>query len=316
MKKIVFLFLLVHAYFFPFAQGEEYNWDTITFESSYQYIQIDTSEQNIWEIGTPDKIYFDTAFSVPKAIVTDTTNSYPVNNNSYFDLFIGEYNIPWFQDDLFIEINHKYDTDTLEDGGFVSVSYDKGETFMNIIHDNTGNFSVSPYDEWGSTENLYTLSDTLFNDEPGFSGNSQGWITTKFSWFNFVVKNNLMIEDTIIIRFNFISNGIDNFKEGWMIDNIRLYSVDLGDGIENIETDIIKIYPNPLENEAQIIVNEPYNEILLEVTDISSQVVNRQVFKQTKNIRFFTGDLKNGVYFIRLTSHDTIIGIKKVLILK
>ncbi len=48
-------------------------------------IQIDTSQQgNIWQIGRPQKILFNLAFSIPNAIVTDTLNTYPINDTSSF----------------------------------------------------------------------------------------------------------------------------------------------------------------------------------------------------------------------------------------
>ncbi|MDA3953800.1 MAG: transposase [Bacteroidales bacterium] len=40
----------------------------------------DSSEPPIWQIGTPNKTFFDSAYSSPNAIITDTVNYYPINN--------------------------------------------------------------------------------------------------------------------------------------------------------------------------------------------------------------------------------------------
>ena len=68
-------------------------WHVINFDTSYKYIHIDTSGQNIWQVGIPQKTYFNSSYSPSRAIVTDTVNDYPVNNYSYFDLYIGNFNI-------------------------------------------------------------------------------------------------------------------------------------------------------------------------------------------------------------------------------
>ena len=51
-------------------------------------MELDTSASNIWQIGKPQKIIFDSASTVPNAIVTDTINFYPINNISRFGIKI------------------------------------------------------------------------------------------------------------------------------------------------------------------------------------------------------------------------------------
>lgn len=131
MKKLIvtglFFFLVVDG--FSQWYQTEFNWDTIGFEENYEYIKIDTSSSNIWQIGFPNKTYLDSSYSGENAIVTDISNSYASDNHSYFDLYVGDFNYsdyyPW---DIFIEFKHKFDTDTLKDGGYITVSYDNGNT--------------------------------------------------------------------------------------------------------------------------------------------------------------------------------------------
>src|ERR1041384_4098256 len=47
-------------------------------------IMLDTSSTNIWQIGRPQKIIFDSAATFPNALVTDTINNYPDSNVSRF----------------------------------------------------------------------------------------------------------------------------------------------------------------------------------------------------------------------------------------
>jgi hypothetical protein len=314
MKPIFTLLLLMGVYLSSFAQYEEYDWDTITFESEYQYILIDTSVQNIWEIGEPDKPFFDTAFSPVKAILTDTSENYPVNNHSYFDLYLGDHNIEWFDFNIFIEIKHKFDTDTLRDGGSIEVSYDMGENWMNIINDSSYMFCETPNQMNMFVENLYSETDTLFNGEFGFSGNSGDWMTTRFSWFQWPVKNHRYFGDTLLIRFNFYSDDIENNREGWMIDNIRLYSKDVGSGSEIETHKEFSVYPNPTKSSLAIEFTESYKDLKLEIVNLQGQLVKDYSSEEASLIQLDLSDLKKGVYFMRVNNDGQCMGTEKIMI--
>ncbi len=319
MKKTILILILIIFCLKTFSQkypGEEFTHHIITFEAPYQYISIDSSIQNIWQIGTPSKTFFNSSFSPIKAIVTDTVNIYPTNNHSFFDLYIGEFNYPFgFDYDIFIEIKHKFDTDTLKDGGYITVSYDNGQTWMNIINDTAYFCSVTPGAE-GGNENLYTENDTLFNGEYGFSGKSNEWMSTWFAWHCLLVKNIMEIGDTMIIRFNFISDGIQNDKEGWMIDDIRLYSVDLGDGIDNVEKEnnLFNVIPNPIITSAIINLNNIYKEIEINIYNINGELVENKKYYNSQLIQIERKNLKSGVYFFKIKVNNKFSETKKVII--
>lgn len=295
------------------AQYEEYVWDTITFEEPYQYIKIDTSSQNIWQIGEPSKILFDSAYSINNAIVTDTINNYPINNYSFFDLYIGSYNVDFYPYCIFLEIKHKFDTDTLKDGGYITVSHDNGETWMNIINDTSYIFNETPNQVNMFVEELYSTTDTLFNGEYGFSGNSAQWITTKFSWFYWPCKSLQSLGDTMFIRFNFLSDNIETNNEGWMIDNIRLYSVDLGGGVENKKTLEFKFSPNPMNDKTIVELND-YREIELNIYDIQGRKLEQNIYHNNQTIVINKDNLNTGVYFVKIKTDNNLIGIRKLIV--
>ncbi len=118
--------------------------------------------------------------------MTDSLNPYPENNYSYFDIKIGIFNNDDFSYNNFIEFHHKYDTDSLLDGCYITVSTDSGKTWMNIINKQQA-FGAIWMDQYAT--NLYSEQDTLFNGEYGFSGHSDEWLTTAFGWGLFVVKS-------------------------------------------------------------------------------------------------------------------------------
>ena len=216
--------------------------DTIRFENDYSNILIDTSQANVWQIGAPQKVLFHEAYSPSKAMVTDTLNPYPTNNLSYFQLMVTQLNLPFpmFPMSIFLEFQHKIDTDSLRDGGYVTVSYDHGLTWENVISSNP------PFFGFYMNTNIYTQNDSLINGMSGFSGTDTTWKTSTIGWPLMGVKSNAQY-DTILFRFNFVSDSIQTNKEGWMIDNIRLYAV-FYSGIHETNQTSQMAFPNPCQD--------------------------------------------------------------------
>ena len=309
MRKFCFLILFVSIYLYSKAQSNIFfNWDTIRFEHSYEFLKIVSSENNIWQIGTPAKNYFDSAYSVTNAIVTDTLNHYPINNHSYFDLYIGFFNFKMYPYSISLEINHKFETDTLKDGGYITVSYDNGNSWTNIIDDNEWCYSPT-----FKNQNLYAVNDTLFNGEHGFSGKSDGWITTWFSWEECLcsTKSASLIpdqNDTMIVRFNFISDDFETHKEGWMIDNIRLFSFQIiGATNDELLDRSIKLFQNPKNQCLTIdLRNVQGNKFETEIYSLNGTLVDHRKFN-TNKIEIETMNLSQGVYFIKIKNKEGIV---------
>ncbi len=321
MKQTIFILSLLFISILSFSQkniGDEYSVDTITFEDTCLYLKIDTSATNIWQVGEPYKTFFHESFSLPNAIVTDTLNNYPINNYSYFDLIIDENSFLWGLDQMCFEFKHKIDTDTLKDGGYITISYDKGVTWYNIIEDTTQNYQVSPVDLYFDmlNQNTYLMDDTLYNGEFGFSGKLD-WTTTRFSWTYIPCKNkqNRNVLDTILIRFNFISDDINSNKEGWMIDNIRLFNVDMGGDVETIRKQQHSILrTNPVKDKSLIIFDRRYNHIVVEVFDIEGKQIQKEILRNQKEYVFSKNNLRNGIYFIKLVFDNKFSETHKLII--
>lgn len=161
---------------------------------------------------------------------------------------------------------------------------------------------------WYDT-NLYATKDTLVNGEPGFSGHSQGWIQTNFSWYMIPVKN--ILPDTMILRFNFISDSNDTDKEGWMIDDIKLYTLVLPGSIDENPAKNISIYPVPatdhlhINSEDQIIQHA-------EILNMNGQcILNKEVHHNSASLD--VSGISRGAYLIRLYTKDGFFSRKIVI---
>ncbi|MFW6020108.1 MAG: T9SS type A sorting domain-containing protein [Bacteroidales bacterium] len=315
MKKLVLLFVFIALGNLLSAQIDttDTTWHIIKFDTSYKYLELDTSAQNIWEIGQPSKPFFDSAWSKPNAIVTDTNDNYPANNHSWFDLYLTPKNMESYYSCPYISIKHKYDTDTLQDGGYITVSYDDGNTWMNIIYDSVA-MQYTPYipnQNNPHVKNLYTDTDSLAGQEFGFSGHSGGWVTTRFGWQYVVGKKNP--NDTMIIRFNFISDSIDNPKEGWMIDNIRLHKRIIS-GIQTNEQPGFQLYPNPTNGPVNIKLNQTHKDIRLKIFTTAGQLIEQRQYENKQKIEWQTTGLMPGVYLLQLQMDDRPAVTRKLLV--
>jgi hypothetical protein len=291
----------------------------ISFEEPSPYITIVPLSQNIWQIGAPHKTFFNSAYTPPNAIVTDTINNYPVNNLSSFELIVGAFNAPFYPWCLFIDFHHKYDTDTLSDGGYITVSWDNGLTWMNIVDDTANNYGVTPHRpsfSYGNT-NLYDTISTLYSGEHGFSGNSGGWVHSCMAWYdNPCKKRPEYPSDTMRLRFNFISDGIQQNHEGWMVDQIRLFSIDLGSGIHEYLAGRSHSYflPNPVTTTATFTLNKTYCDVHYEIMDSRGILISKSDRGTCDEFTFERTGIPSGMYLMRLFLDNQFIDTHRIII--
>ena len=97
-----------------------------------------------------------------------------------------------------LTFNHRYDTEATWDGGLVLLSTDNGDSWVDL----------GPF----MTSNGY--NSTIFQAFPGFSGDSQGYLTTSVDLSSFEGQN-------VLIRFQMIC---DQFVggNGWFIDDVNI----------------------------------------------------------------------------------------------
>lgn len=303
MKKQILFFLL-----FPIITlGQDFYYlYPCNFEDTCSIIQFDTSSNNIWQIGTPNKILFDSSYSSSKALVTDTSNYYPINNHSTFEIHLAE--APHLVEVYF---KYKLDTDTLRDGFNIDLLYDTTIGWISATDTFPGFMEGGPL--VNSFLNLYSLDDTLYNGEFGMSGSSDGWqeATIGLIW-SLPIKQYSEIIDTLIFRFNFISDSIETNHEGMMIDDIRVIAPILGN-IDEVEDDYFTAFPNPVDDILTLELDEQVNEdFQLKIIDcLGRELINDEIINEKKEIN--TEDWKKGVYFVSLYNNAQLLTTQKII---
>lgn len=305
--KNIFITLTILITFIEFATAQQASpmapgdtiafWNTIGFEETSTSIIQNHDPGNIWQIGHPQKTNLNSPFSGMYAMVTDTLNPYPVNNNSHFDLILcsDNYGKNWYPWSFFIDFMYKIDSDTLEDGGYVTVSWDKGLTWQNV----TSNIFPFNFGYQFLSSNIY--QGTLGNGEQGFSGTSNGWEKCGLGWAAILVKKKMDIpSDTTYLRFNFYSDGNHHDRDGWMIDNIRFFSIELWGGLEeNPQNRILLIQGNPFRLSTMIKLDKTYVKAELEILNMQGNILRQYDLSEKDEFRLERDGLPSGMYLVR-----------------
>lgn len=229
MKKLLLPLLLLLFTTSYAQQSTQYfdGADTSAWNSLQVIVPPDTV--NPWQIGTPQKALFNSAYTVPNAIVTDTVNLYSNNDTSSFSydywpqLSWGILALRWAQ---------KLDIDT-GDIAIVEYKASNDSVWHNIFNNplvyNFYGFEPANIDTVNGRVG-FSFTDTLWRDI---------WLCFDYS---FLQQNGF---DTITIKYTFITDSGGTPKEGWMIDNLMASVTFLHTINENDQTTYIKAYPNP-----------------------------------------------------------------------
>lgn len=291
MKQLFLFSLFIAQTPFIFSQYlcDQY---AINFEdtsSCTKQLVIDTiaNPNNIWQIGKPQKTIFDSAFSLPNVIVTDTVNSYPVNDTSLFIIKNQETNYGFVAPHTVILSGHyRVNSDSLNDYGMIEFSPDNGVTWIDLLNDTVYN----SYYYWKLPK-------------PVLTGNSSGWQDFYVNLARLGPLFNIQIGDTVQYRFTFISDSIADTFDGLTYDN--LIFEDWVEGIDELGFDLINsiAFPNPVRKSLTIELSNP-NSVLFNLTIYDN--LGKQIFTldntTERKIQVDTDNFNSGFYHYKLIS--------------
>jgi hypothetical protein len=270
--------------------------DECDFSDTCEYVEIPNPSSNMWVRGDSQKSILTSTGGV---MITDSVNSYPNETNASFEVHWPAWN--QYPLSLIMSFHHSMDSDSLLDGGIIEVSRDYGATWTNVIEDQSNMLFLS--------NELYTSSDTLFTGEKGFSGTFVDRYT-EIEWvWMFPIKE--FPTDTMYYRFRFISDTINNQKEGWMISDIAFSYADLGTGLEERVLFDFSIAPNP--SNGLIEVSSPSEVEKAILRDLNGNTVQVELLGNKKVLNY--SGLSKGIYFLQLqTSDDRLSQVKRLII--
>ncbi len=321
MKRIVLFFIIFTAYnaraqqiFFPFYYDPFANYwitDSLNFEdpSSIELVIQDTH----WQIGTPQKVFFDQAWSEPKVIVTDTTGPY----SAYFDgSFYFKIN-PLQMTNLFISFNHKAD---LGPGDFCVLDLSVNGTTWYGLEDFCNYYITWGIMTVGETDLNTNISDfQYYFDQPEglyYTDTTFNWMQTSIwlQWIFPLKDNAALFTDSLFVRFRFVSDANEQNQEGWMIDNIYIGEFFVGGTInENFVNKYMILSPNPSEGIFTFQSRNIQYPVSVTMCDLSGKTLfSETVHSNTLNVSQF----QNGLYLLKFTDSSGMQSYSKIQISK
>ncbi|MFC2086259.1 T9SS type A sorting domain-containing protein [Bacteroidota bacterium] len=247
--------------------------------------------ENIWQIGIPQKPEFDEILSEyhPKAIITDTLNSYPTNNNSAFIIWVPVSMGDYYGLTIF-SCYYNVQTDSLNDYGIIEFSPDNGATWINLVNDT-----------------VYSSSIHWWSQKPILTGNSDGWRYFEAMLADLGSIFNIQIGDTLLYRFTFQSDSIAENLGGIMYDDICFW--EFIEGVTETRFKPLKsnIYPNPSNDIFTIEFENPdFGVFQLAVYNDQSKLVFSNEYVADNETIINSKQLAPGIYFYKLTNPKTL----------
>ncbi len=290
IKNLLFIFFLLCPFLGQSQYLSQYFDGADTLEWNSVFIEIDTSSSNVWQIGMPSKTLFSSALSIPNAILTDTLNFYPLNNNSSFSFYLPTEDFGWGI--LAIQWMQKIDLESGMDGGIIEFSNDSGMSWANAFN-NPFVYSFYGFDE--------ANADTLVSGDLAFSGTDtiwrDIWLCFDVSWLNW--------GDNLSIRYRLQSDSVESNSEGWMIDNMMVHPTFVHTMNEVDQAEYMTINPNPTTGKIEINTrkNADYHIIeSIQLINSNGESVKEYGVSPTK-FTIDIGDQANGVYILKVKTN-------------
>lgn len=268
----------------------EFDFDQWNLDECVRFDSLQSSS-NVWQIGSPQKSTFTAAYSESRAIVTDTIFPYPASDTSSFTIIHlangGFGNSTSINHYASLRGYYFVNSDSLNDFGTIEVSPNNGQTWIDLINDT----AYSSFYDWNG-------------EKPVLTGNSNGW--TEFEVFVARLSEAFEInfQDTILYRFTFISDSIEDNLDGVMFDNLSY--ADFAEGVDEIGNTNVSsnIYPNPTQNEITVELENPRSATFnFSIYDCLGELVFSSAISSNR-FMLDSGFLPNGFYLYQLSSSE------------
>ncbi len=184
------------------------------------------------------------------------------------------------------------------DGSKIEFSIDSGRTWTNAFG--------SPY-----TYNFYGFQpvnvDTLTGGDVVFSGTDTVWrdiwLCFDMSWINRPDSNGK--RKRLVIRHTFMSDSVDQHREGWMMDNFMAHITYVHTVAQMKAESYLRVYPNPSNDVLHIEAQKVDGFHIIEnmtLTNAVGQVVGNWRDLPT---HFFipTKEYPEGIYYLRIKTN-------------
>ncbi|MEQ8325045.1 MAG: T9SS type A sorting domain-containing protein [Vicingaceae bacterium] len=245
---------------------------------------------SVWQVGPPQKTIFDSAASQPNVLITDTVLHYPKNDTSRVVFKVPNYSFQIFI--MAFQWMQKLDMDSARDFGMVEFKAHSDSSYVNAFNNpyvyNFYGFQRDNARPMANGDSAFTASDSSWRDI---------WFCLDYYYF--------MYSDTAYLRFTFVSDSIDEQREGWMIDNFIAHETLIHTVKEGESEAYMKVFPSPTTGRVDIQVekqNEYHIIEKIELLTADGKLVQTYGRAPTK-FWIDISDQPNGMYLLRITTN-------------
>ncbi|MBE9468916.1 MAG: endonuclease [Bacteroidetes bacterium] len=153
--------------------------------------------------------------------------------------------------------------------------------------------------------------------------------TTAIDTLNYVINNGVKVTNVSIVGFtntsvkisvtgltvgdyNLVINGVEDLA-GNAMDNVSVDFHSECTGINDINSDMLKVFPNPVNNNI-LNISSVNNIKKVEISNIAGQIVYRNQYFNEKNIVINLDNITKGLYFTKIYTQDNEAVISKLII--
>ncbi|MBS1587553.1 MAG: T9SS type A sorting domain-containing protein [Bacteroidetes bacterium] len=297
MQRIITLLFVV----FSFSAQAQWYWAE-QFEQpndSYRdrFVFDSTHAGNKWQIGRPQKSIFDSAYSVPNALVTDSVHTYPGHDTSVVTLM----HFPYVYSPMF-SLTFYYKLD-MHPGALVKIeiSGDRGQNWIDPMTEDTTYMFY-----WGGPK---PRLDTQVHNWTKFELNMEDW-GNAFAGGPLSFPH-YRIADTVLFRFTYATGAIATTHDGWVMDNFEIENPITEGYVSQVRNDdLLQVYPNPSKGALQL--NSGRNDdAKIEVSDLAGRLLYRTMTKQAATSLELP--VPDGIYILKYIS-DKNYAVKRVVV--
>lgn len=284
-------FIAVFCVLCTYVSNAQGSW-VLDFDSNPAGARIEIDSNGVWQVGQPSKTVFNSAFSSPRAIITDSLN--PISTNDTSTFYVKHWR-PALTPMHVFALGFKFQLDgDSTDFGIIEMSVDTGKTWINLLTDDVAYGFV-----WQSPK-------------PALKGSTSGWQTFELHldhWVSFVDPDP-NLPDTTLFRFTYITDSVSTPRDGWIIDDI--YMMDWFQGIEEFNNpDLISIFPNPAKDKLTIQKEISRGDANVQILNASGQVIYNSSPFTEESIN--TTELEEGFYLLKYSDSEE-FAIKKFFV--
>lgn len=272
----------------------EYDLD-LTFDPGSQLALDSIYPAHLWQVGAPDKPVFDSAYSAPFALVTDTLLPYPTGGVDFAEF---SFPIDYFGEAIDLTFMHRMDVDSGQAYGWIEYFNPEASVWVRM---------GSPGDPWqyGFTE-FYAPEGSVTDSGVVFTGEHQQWNFAEFQLICIAVfRNDGNRGGMDQMRYRFAFQGTENIsgRDGWMIDNVHVHNYGICSGVEELAERQLSVWPNPVDDALSASLEQGGSApVEVEITACDGRLVRREWRRASSSISISTKELPDGAYALRTST--------------